>query len=229
MASRDGERAAKWLEAAFAGQPRTEAAEMLIAIARGSRMGPGEGWFHPGQSRYGWEWLAARHGIKPDGVITRATFRGPEAIFACLDRDRDGELRADDFDWSDRSPYVQQTQMARYSFSRINRAADGRLTRAEWLRFFDEAAGGKDHLTPDDLRAGLFGGPRPRSTANNMPSPQVLVRGVFRGELGSMQEGPKINDLAPDFTLRTEDGKGSVRLGSLLGKKPVVLVFGSFT
>src|SRR5262249_24234751 len=58
----DGRRTAKWLEDAFEGQPKTEAAEMLIAIARGSQMGPGEGWFHPGQGRYNWEWLAARHG-----------------------------------------------------------------------------------------------------------------------------------------------------------------------
>lgn len=229
MAGQDGPRAAKWLEGAFEGQPTTEAAEMLIAIARGSRMGPGDGWFHPGQSRYGWKWLAARHAVKPDGAIPRDKFLGPEAVFARLDRDRDGELRADDFDWSERSPYVQQARMTGSWFARINKAGDGRLTRQEWLRFFDEAAQGKDHLTPEDLWAGVFGGPRPRGTVNSMPSPEVLVRGVFRGELGSMQEGPKIDDPAPDFTLKTQDGKESIRLGSLLGKKPVVLVFGSFT
>src|SRR5262249_15470352 len=104
----DGRRTAKWLEDAFEGQPKTEAAEMLIAIARGSQMGPGEGWFHPGQGRYNWEWLAARHGIDPDGAIPRDKFRGPEAIFLNLDRNRDGELRADDFEWSDRSAHAQQ-------------------------------------------------------------------------------------------------------------------------
>ena len=63
-AGQDGGRAAKWLEDSFDGQPTTEAAEMLIAIARGGQMGPGEGWFHPGQSRYDWKWLAARHSVK---------------------------------------------------------------------------------------------------------------------------------------------------------------------
>ncbi len=223
----DGGKAAKWLEDAFEGQPTTEAAEMLIAIARGSQLGPGEGWFHPGQGRYSWQWLAEKHGIKPDGAIPREKFLGSEAIFARLDRD--GELRADDFDWSDRSPYAQQSAMANYWFRRINKGGDARMSREEWLRFFDQSAAGKEYLTPDDLRAGLFGGPRTKATPNEAPSPQVLVRGLFRGEIGSMQEGPKLNDPAPDFTLKTRDGKETIRLGDQFGKKPTVLVFGNFT
>jgi thiol-disulfide isomerase/thioredoxin len=226
----DGRRTAKWLEDAFEGQPTTEAAEMLIAIARGSQMGPGEGWFHSGQGRYNWEWLAARHGIEPDGAIPRDKFRGPESIFVNLDRNRDSELRADDFEWSDRSAHAQQSMMANYWFRRINKSGDGRLTREEWLKFFDEAARGKEYMSADDMRAGLFGGPRPKGgTPNDMPSQQVLVRGLFRGEIGSMQEGPKLNDPAPDFTLKTQDGKETVRFSDLWGKRPVVLVFGNFT
>jgi peroxiredoxin len=44
-----------------------------------------------------------------------------------------------------------------------------------------------------------------------------------------MREGPAINQQAPDFILRTQDGKRQVRLSDFRGKKPVVLVFGSFT
>ena len=42
---------------------------------------------------------------------------------------------------------------------------------------------------------------------------------------------PKIaeGDLAPDFTLPRLDGGGTVRLGSLLGERPVALIFGSYT
>ena len=42
---------------------------------------------------------------------------------------------------------------------------------------------------------------------------------------------PKIaeGDLAPDFTLPRLDGDGTVRLGSLLGERPVALIFGSYT
>ncbi|NQT54514.1 redoxin domain-containing protein [bacterium] len=39
----------------------------------------------------------------------------------------------------------------------------------------------------------------------------------------------KVGDPAPDFTLKQLDGKGTVALSSLRGKRPVVLVFGSYT
>lgn len=42
---------------------------------------------------------------------------------------------------------------------------------------------------------------------------------------GSLQSG----ELAPDFTLHPVDGGEVVRLASLRGKMPVVLVFGSYT
>lgn len=40
-----------------------------------------------------------------------------------------------------------------------------------------------------------------------------------------VQEG----DSAPDFELKSLDGKGTVRLSSFRGKKPVALIFGSYT
>jgi peroxiredoxin len=40
---------------------------------------------------------------------------------------------------------------------------------------------------------------------------------------------PKAGDLAPDFELSDIDGALSVRLSDFRGKKPVALVFGSFT
>jgi len=36
-------------------------------------------------------------------------------------------------------------------------------------------------------------------------------------------------DLAPDFSLKTPDGSAEVRLSGFRGKKPVVLIFGSYT
>ena len=40
---------------------------------------------------------------------------------------------------------------------------------------------------------------------------------------------PKVGQVAPDFTLERADGKGSIKLSSFRGLRPVVLVFGSFT
>ena len=53
---------ADWIEEAFAGSDMPESVRMLVAIARGSQMGPGEGWFGPSQTRYDWEWLAGVNG-----------------------------------------------------------------------------------------------------------------------------------------------------------------------
>jgi hypothetical protein len=38
-----------------------------------------------------------------------------------------------------------------------------------------------------------------------------------------------VGDIAPDFNLEAHDNSGMVRLSSLRGKMPVVLVFGSYT
>src|SRR5262249_29739615 len=53
---------------------RPEIVEMLMAIAQGSDMGPGDGWFHAGQSRFDWDWLRARCDADHNGTITRKEF-----------------------------------------------------------------------------------------------------------------------------------------------------------
>ena len=39
----------------------------------------------------------------------------------------------------------------------------------------------------------------------------------------------KVGDEAPGFALKTADGKKQVKLAEFRGKRPVVLVFGSYT
>jgi len=39
----------------------------------------------------------------------------------------------------------------------------------------------------------------------------------------------KVGDVAPDFTLKSLDGKQTVRLAQFRGQQPVVLIFGSYT
>ena len=40
---------------------------------------------------------------------------------------------------------------------------------------------------------------------------------------------PRVGDIAPDFELMDTNGKNPVRLSALIGKRPIALVFGSFT
>ena len=42
-------------------------------------------------------------------------------------------------------------------------------------------------------------------------------------------QAPKVGNLAPDFTLSDISGTESVTLSGFRGKKPVALVFGSYT
>jgi hypothetical protein len=222
--------AAAFLESAYEGQTPPEGVRMLAAILRGSRMGPGEGWFGPSQSRYSWEWLAKRCGVDPSkGGVPRDRFPGSNADFARLDRNKDGVIAPDDFDWSERSPYLQMSAIVNRFYRKMNAEGNDRLSKEEMLQFFDKAAQGKDYVTLDDFRDALLGGPISRPRPSDMPTQAVLIRGLFAGELGCMNEGPKLNEPAPDFTLKTNDGKEVVQLSKRIGPKPIVLVFGSFT
>lgn len=44
-----------------------------------------------------------------------------------------------------------------------------------------------------------------------------------------LHNAPRLGDLAPPFELKTADGQETIRLQDYLGKKPVVLIFGSMT
>jgi hypothetical protein len=213
-------------------RPEAEFYKMLAAILNGSMMGPGDGWFAPSETRYDWPWLAALHGAPRTGALPRAKFTGQPALFTALDRDGDGVLKSDDFDWSDASPFVRQLGQARQWVGRADRNGDATLSKAEWAALFDRAAAGKDHLSPEDVRALLFPPTPPRPSGpppGMMPSQKTLLLGLLSGEIGSWHRGPNVGDTAPDFTLSTQDGKTTVTLSEHRGKRPVVLVFGSFT
>src|SRR5262249_26422011 len=88
---------------------------------------------------------------------------------------------------------------------------------------------GKDHVTLDDLKAALLATGPGGFLPGDKPTTEMLINGLYAGDLGSIHEGPKVGAAAPDFTLKTLDGKDTVRLSKVIGPKPVVLVFGNFT
>lgn len=224
----DPQRYVDKLRRAAAGLKPPEIVEMVSAIGDGSKLGPGEAWFHAGQSRYGWDWLQARYDANGDSSICQEEFGGPFAAFQRLDRNRDGDLEADDLDWSEDAAFEREAGQARQWFRSIDASSNGRISRQEWDNFFAKAAGDGQYLTPDDLRAAL-NPPEPPTTAPDGPSPLVFVKGLLSGELGSVFEGPAVGEPAPDFVLPTHDGRQEIRLSQYRGHKPLVLVFGSFT
>lgn len=217
------------IEAYYRGRTPPEAIRMFLAIMTGSRMEAGDGWFGPCQTRYDWNWLAARHHQSLDGAVESDKFSGPADFFERLDRNRDGRVDRGDLDWSERNPWVQHAYLVNRLFRRLNATGDGRLTREQWLAFFDSATGPLGYLTSNGLRDAWLGGMYSSFLPGDAPTRETLLAGFFAGELGSMQEGPAVDDLAPDFDLQTFDGKRNVRLSSLCGDRPVVLCFGNFT
>jgi thiol-disulfide isomerase/thioredoxin len=218
------------IESAYAGRAMPEAVRMYLGIQREDFLGVGHGWFDNGKSRYDWRWLCERCGIDAAATaIARDQFSGTDVAFRGLDRDRDGRIAPSDLDWSDENPWVQYAYMVNRLFRKADSSGDGQLTRAEWNTFFDRAAENRDFVTAAELRnewlAGMGGGFLP----GDAPTKEMLLKGLFSSELGSLQEGPVVGDLTPDFTLQTQDGAQTIQLSKQIGPKPVVLVFGNFT
>lgn len=217
------------IERAYASTRPPEGIRMLLAILHGSLMGPGEGWFGPARSRYSFEWLADLYGIPQGEPIQADQFTGSRALFDRLDRNHDGRIEAADLDWSDDSPSGRPAYLVNRLYRRMDPRGDGRVTRDEWMAFFDQARQGKDHLAFEDLRDTLLADPSVSAMPADAPAKETLIRGLFSGEIGAIEEGPAIGDPAPDFTLKTHDGRETIRLHDLLGKQPIVLVFGNYT
>ncbi|MCA8993233.1 MAG: deiodinase family protein [Planctomycetaceae bacterium] len=219
----------KELESRYQGEITPEAVRMILAIQRGSKMGAGEGWFGPAESRYSWDWLARRHGINANQSISAEKFLGPRDWFVQLDRNRDEQITAEDLDWSEENAWVKQAYIINRLFRRIDHSGTGLLSRDNWLNFFDKHVGGAGNMEFEDLRDAILSGGHDMFHQGDAPSREALIEGLRTGELGSPCEGPNVNDPAPDFCLMTYDGEQSIRLSELLGTKPVVLVFGNFT
>ncbi len=217
-----------------------ESVAMLVDILQGSRLGPTDGWFRKAvtKTRFDAKNVLARLDKDGDGQISAEEFPGAARDFARLDRNHDGAITSADFDFSANAlaPSPGMTL-----FMRADRDGDGKLTKAELDAFFNRAdSDGRGFLSLDDAKA-IFAPAPPPPPANAKimkarPAPSAppltkwtLFKGLYRQEIGSLQAGPDVNAVAPDFTLRTVDGKEEVTLSKLVGSKPVVLIFGNFT
>ena len=52
---------------------------------------------------------------------------------------------------------------------------------------------------------------------------------LMKKQVALNREAPKVGNIAPDFTLQDITGTETVTLSDFRGKKPVALVFGSYT
>lgn len=205
----------------------SEARLMLDTILEGRMMGPTDGWFKTAlsQSRYRWADVVKKYDTNKNGKIEPSEFRGTKADFARLDQNGDGNITESDMDWKLDS--LANTAANRF-YGEADRDGDGKLSRDEFVAMFDQWDEAKDgFLSLDDLNRHMTtsGWQRKRS----FPTKNQLVLGLARQEVGSLQPGPALNEQAPEFQLKQLGTDKTYRLAELVGKKPVVLVFGNVT
>jgi Ca2+-binding EF-hand superfamily protein len=227
-AKREADEVAEALRDAWPDHP--DWVDMFADILAKHPIEAGDGWFRRdvAHTRFDWSSTRKRFDRDGDGRIKREEVPVADADFARLDRSRDGLLTATDFDFSSNT---QAPSPAALLFYRADRDANGKVTREELDAFFRASdSGGQGFLSLSDLREALPQ-PQPARGPQNTGgvSKAMLVRSLFRQELGSLQPGPKLDESAPDFTLRSVGGREEVTLSKLIGPRPVVLVFGNFT
>ena len=209
--------------------PDSEAIAMLNDILKGSNLGSKDGWFPLAkpQSRFDWDYVWNHYEANSDGAIQRNEFKGSDSDFERLDRDRDHKITEADFDWSKHSLTPSPAMML---FFMGDRDANGKLTKDEFTQLFDTFSGGKgDYLAIDELRDQFQQPPSNSEEPHpDQPSRSTLIMGLKNQEVGSLQPGPNVDEVAPDFTLSTPDGQ-PVTLSKEVGDKPIVLIFGNFT
>jgi len=207
----------------------SEAIAMLDAIVEGSTLKGDDGWFPQAkvQSQFGWDHVRERFDTDADEEVSAKEYPGTESDFARLDCNGDKKLTKSDFDWAEHSLTATPGFVA---FFMADRDANGKVTREEFAALFDQFGGkGEDFLALDDLRNQFTPGPPgAREIRADRPTRSTLIAGLQNQEIGSLDPGPSVGDVAPDFTLNDLQGN-PVTLSSEIGDKPIVLIFGNFT
>jgi len=157
--------------------------------------------------------------------VTRDRFPGSEEAFNCLDRNWDGKLTPLDFDWSENGVLSRQKESTFALFKSADTNSDGRLTAEEWQSVFAKAVKEGGALNDLELEQLIY------LPAVKKADKQARSKGLetFLEKQKQGKKAPGLEELAPDFSLPSPDGQTSVQLSSFQGKRPVVLIFGSFT
>lgn len=134
----------------------------------------------------------------------------------------------------------------------LNRDGEAGLSEKEWEKMILALEPDQDGVISDESLSGLTGlagqGPMARMGPNlerlldrnrDRAVTESDLRAVFaamdRNGDGLVEQGteidmpPGVGEMAPDFTLPLSTGDGDVSLSSFRGKKPVALIFGSYT
>lgn len=217
-------------------------AEMGIAILKGDDIRSGKGWYTGSERRHDWKWLETMFPKAAAGnrIMREEIPQLDQDAFDRIDRNGDQQITPADFVFS-KNPLLEDDSPASSIFSRLDDDSNGRLTLQELNRWFDRSAGPTEFLSVEDLKAALGLKPKPRQSRKAGESPDrrwEMFRMLLTGELGSFTSGPTVDSQAPelDLPLVAHQAEGGleltdrfVKLADARGRRPVVLIFGSFT
>ncbi len=204
-----------------------------------------------------WGHLAARHDRNHDGRIERGEYDRDRSAFDRLDRDGDGVVTPRDFDrpvvpppdlvvpyllvrtfGAEDADSIDLRELAK-GLDLLDRDGDGRISREEFDAHPSRRGPGRNPFP-----IFLAGCDSDRDGALSFAEAKAFFERGDRdgdGRLARMERllpgpGPRVGAIpasererAPDFTLPRLQGGGSVTLSSFAGKRPVALVFGSYT
>ena len=163
-----------------------------------------------------------------DGVISAAEIKNAFAALKKLDKNNDGKLSPDEVRPSGRPGGFGRRPSPAEMITRFDKNGDGKINKGEMpeqmARFLGRADANNDgDITKAELTK-MFenfrpGGARPGGGRERPGS------GLPGSTSGTAEEGQP----APDFKLKSLDGKREVQLSTFAGKRPVALIFGSYT
>ena len=205
-----------------------------------------------------WNYLKRKYDADGDDVVSKVEYDRGEEQFKRLDRNGDGQLTSEDVARG-RAGRMAQQVLARYfqaddnrrelkfeeigqAFAKADTDKDSALSLAEFT-FLTEAApqrGGRVPPAGTLYRALVSAVDTDESGSVSQAELEAFFKandsnddGVWtmgrRGRRDLHATGVKEGTVAPDFTLKPPGGGNSVTLSSFRGKRPVALIFGSYT
>ncbi len=198
-----------------------------------------------------WDLIAREHDHDKDGAVSAEEYSRGEARFRRLDRDGDGKLTPADFEGgSRRGPRARGPEAMRPRIlGRLLGVGEDRPFELEgFAAWFGEQDGNDDRILDLDeigfdrraemmLRILDVDG----SGALEFDELEGVAKGAdadrdgkisaaeIRGGRGSRSAAPSVGKRAPDFDLPYKTGDETAKLSSFAGKRPVALIFGSYT
>ncbi len=217
-------------------------ASVALAVWSAAVWGQPPGGFRGG---FSFDRMLERHDKDGDGKVTRQEWQGPEEFFGRMDTNSDGTLTKEEFQarmqgrggfgggrggpgGSGSRPEAPPQLDAAGILRLLDANKDGSVSTEELKRFFQRADSDKNGSLSKEELAKALAAPPPVTS---------IVEGQQAGiEVGQYPPDFELQPIEPYAKLRDWLGDGApksieekVKLSQLVGKQPILLLYGSYT